>query len=218
MRRMPARSLAALLLLGGLGSGCARQTHRSAEQLRAAYVEVLPSSDAAGAYAMLSPEVQAEVSFEDFETRWKADAAERQTMSSAARKMSPEQGTGLRGGSTVHAGGRVLRWTELDGKYYVAHGLPGAVQSATPAQTVRALIAAVHGSDLTAITSLLSADLSTALAEDWQARVEAIEAALDQPGSIELTADLHRAELRYEPTKVLTLEQTPTGWRITALE
>ena len=72
--------------------------------------------------------------------------------------------------------------------------------------------------DMTRIRSLLGDELADAVDEDWQSRVEAMEAALDRPGSIELSSDLRRAELRYEQDRVLTLQQTPRGWRITALE
>lgn len=211
------KHLAASLLPLALLS-CTRTQHRSPEQLRAAYVETLPTADAAAAYAMLSPELQADVPFAEFEARWTADAAERKERARGASAMSAEDGAGLRGGTTAHDGGRVLTWAELDGRYYVTSGLPGTPQTTTPAQTVRALIAAVRESDLDDVRSLLGDSLAEALAEDWQARVDAIEEALDRPGSIELSSDLRQAELRYNTGKALTLEQTPSGWRITALE
>ena len=198
--------------------GCTRTQHRSPAQLREAYVETLPTSDAAAAYAMLSPEVQADVPFPEFEARWNAEAAERKDRATTAAAMTEEDGVGLRGGTTAHDGGRVLQWAELDGHYYVTSGLPGTPQTTTPAQTVRALIAAVRESDFGGVRALLGDALAEALAEDWQARVDAIEEALDRPGSIELSADLRQAELRYDTGKALTLEQTPAGWRITALE
>ncbi|MEM6294451.1 MAG: hypothetical protein AAGA54_24475 [Myxococcota bacterium] len=207
------RSCLALLLLGGCAGG-----HKSPEALREAYVDTLSSNDAAAAYALLAPEVQAEVSFEDFEARWTEDATERVSLATDAAAMDPEHSVGLRGGTTVHDGGRMLTWAELDGRYYVLRGLPGTPQSATPAQTIRSLIAAVRQSDLAEIRALLGNTLAESLARDWQARVDAIEDALERPGSIELSADLRQAELRYETGKALTLEQTPEGWRITAIE
>ena len=112
----------------------------------------------------------------------------------------------------------MLKWIEAGGRYYVVEGLPGTPTTTTPAQTIRALIAAVRTTDMTRIRSLLGDELADAVDEDWQSRVEAMEAALDRPGSIELSSDLRRAELRYEQGRVLTLQQTPRGWRITALE
>lgn len=208
----------AWMLLPLAAVSCKRVQHRSADQLREAYVEVLPSGDAAAAYAMLAPEVRARVPYDAFEARWKAQATERAETAKTARSMSAEDGVGLRGGSTLHGTDTVLTWVELDGVYYVTGGLPGTTQSVTPAQTVRALIAAVRKAELAEVRALLGTELAEALAEDWQARVDAIEEALDRPGSIELSPDLRQAELRYETGKALTLEQTPEGWRITALE
>jgi len=210
--RFAATFIAAML------AGCSSVQHRSPEQLRESYVEALPGDDAKTAYAMLTPEVQAQVPFEEFEARWTAEAAERQTRAKTARAVSPEDAVGLRGGTTAHEGGKVLTWSELDGVYYVTSGLPGTPQSTTPAQTVHALIAAVREADLGGVRALLGDTLAEALSEDWQARVDAIEEALDRPGSIELSPDLRQAELRYATGKALTLEQTPQGWRITALE
>lgn len=210
--------LAAVVVAAVMVAGCSRVQHRSPEQLRESYLETLPGNDAKAAYAMLTPEVQAEVPQDEFEARWNAEADERKRRSEDARTLSPEDAVGLRGGTTAHEGGKVLTWSELGGTYYVTSGLPGTPQSTTPAQTVHALIAAVREADLGGVRALLSETLSDALAEDWQARVDAIEEALDRPGSIELSPDLRQAELRYDTGKALTLEQTPQGWRITSLE
>ncbi len=210
--------LTAAIFIASTLAGCSGVQHRSPEQLRESYVEALGGDDAKAAYAMLTPEVQSQVSLEEFEARWKSEAAERQTRAKTARALSPEDAVGLRGGTTAHEGGKVLTWSELDGVYYVTSGLPGTPQSTTPAQTVHALIAAVREADLGGVRALLGDTLAEALSEDWQARVDAIEEALDRPGSIELSPDLRQAELRYDTGKALTLEQTPQGWRITALE
>lgn len=207
-----------LLVFACVLPGCKRVQHRSPEQLREAYVEALPGDDPKAAYAMLAPEVRASVPYETFAARWAKEQADRTARAKQAEAMSPEDTVGLRGGTTAHEGGRVLTWAEQGGSYYVTAGLPGTPQSTTPAQTVRALIAAVRSADLTDVRALLGESLAEALAEDWQARVDAIEAALDRPGSIELSPDLRQAELRYDTGKALTLEQTPEGWRITALE
>ncbi|MBV1861686.1 MAG: DUF3887 domain-containing protein [Nannocystaceae bacterium] len=210
--------LAAAMFAAAMLVSCSRVQHRSPEHLRESYLEALPSDDAKAAYAMLTPEVQAQVPFDEFQARWKDEETERQTWSQTARALPSEDTVGLRGGTTAHEGGKVLTWSELDGVYYVSSGLPGTPQSTTPAQTVHALIAAVREADLGGVRALLGDALAEALAEDWQARVDAIEEALDRPGSIELSPDLRQAELRYDTGKALTLEQTPQGWRITALE
>lgn len=191
---------------------------RSPERLRDAWVEALRDDDPARAYALLAPEVQAQVPYEAFEARWRAQKTEREAMAEAARQRPAVHDAPVYGGTTVHDEGRVLRWAKAGGRYYVVDGLPGLPQTATPAQTIRALVTAVRTTDFSAIRALLGDDLAQAIDADWQARVEAMEAALDRPGAIELSPDLGRAELRYEPNRVLTLEQTEQGWRITGLE
>jgi hypothetical protein len=68
------------------------------------------------------------------------------------------------------------------------------------------------------VNRYLAPELAESIRRDFAARAEAIDAALAKPGAIELSDDLRRAQLRYEPSRVITLEQTPQGWRITALE
>ncbi len=210
-----ARVLLAVLLLG---PACASQAKRSPEKLRDAYVDALRRGDAKAAYALLSPELQKQIPYAEFAARWKAHDDERAAAVAGAAKLSEAQREPVLEGTTAHAGGRVLSWTESDGRWYVVDGLPGTPTTTTPAQTIRALIAAVRTTDMTRIRALLGDELADAIGEDWQARVEAMEAALDRPGSIELSSDLRRAELRYEQGRVLTLQQTPRGWRITSLE
>jgi hypothetical protein len=196
-------------------AACKSHSPRSPTKLRQSYAAALAKNDAKAAYRLLAPEVRKQLSYAEFERRWKAQTTERKAAAKAASNVKVEP---VLEGTTVHEGGRVLRWTEVGGRYYVVSGLPGSPQTATPAQTIRALIAAVRTTDLTRVRSLLGDELADAIGEDWQARVEAMEAALDRPGAIELSADLRRAELRYEQGRVLTLEQTPRGWRITTLE
>lgn len=208
----------AITVLGALGCARGASNTRSPERLRDAWVEALQKDDPAAAYALLGPEMQAQVPYETFEARWRAQKAEHEAIAKAASKRPASLDAPVYGGTTVHDDGRVLRWAKAGDRYYVVDGLPGLPQTSTPAQTIRALIVAVRTTDFSAIRSLLGDELAKAIDEDWQARVEAMEAALDHPGAIELSPDLRRAELRYEPNRVLTLEQTTSGWRITGLE
>lgn len=206
---------AGVVLAGGLG--CGHRQARSPTRLRDAHVAALRADDPAAAYALLSPEVKASVPYEEFEARWKADAAEHRTSVAAAESLDPALQAPLHGGTTVHPGGRVLRWTQVGDELAVIEGLPGRPDTSTPAQTVRAFVAAVRSADLVEVRGLLSDSLLSAFEEDLETRIDAIERALEEPGALELSADLRRAELRYEGSRVLTLEQTPTGWRITGL-
>lgn len=211
------RSLAVIAIWAAV-SGCKTRGPRSPEKLREAHVAALQRGDAKAAYALLAPEVQARVPYAEFAKRWERDAAERKEAVTAAETLDATRRAPVYEGTTVHAGGRVLRWTSVGDRYYVVDGLPGVPRTETPAQTVRSLLEAVRTTDLSRIRGLLSDELAAAIGDDWQARVEAIEAALERPGAIELSADLRQAELRYEPNRVLTMEQTPEGWTITGLE
>jgi hypothetical protein len=196
---------------------CSHGQARSPERLRDAHVAALEANDPAAAYALLAPDVRAAVPFEEFAARWKADADEHAAAVATAKLLDPALEAPLHGGTTVHAGGRVLRWTQVDDELQVVDGLPGRPDTSTPAQTVRAFIAAVRTADLAEVRGLLGEALVEAVDEDWSERVDAIERALEEPGALDLSADLRRAELRYETGRVLTLEQTPEGWRITGL-
>lgn len=201
----------------GSSAGCGHGKSRSPTQLTQAHVAALKADDPAAAYALLAPQIRAATSFEEFEARWKADGDEHAAALEAAQALPPEQAEPIYGGTTTHPGGRVLHWTQVHDQLQVHAGLPGRPNTSTPAQTIRGFIAAVRQAELTRIQALLGEDLLDAVDEDWTARVDAIEDALAEPGALDLSADLRRAELRYETGRVLTLEQTPHGWRITGL-
>jgi hypothetical protein len=210
--------LAGMLATVGVQSGCARRGPRAPEKLRDTYVEALEAGDPKAAYALLAPQVRATVPYDRFESRWRAATTERAETIAGTKRLDDAHRQPVYAGTTAHAGGRVLQWIALDDRYVVVSGLPGIARTTTPAQAVRALIEAVRTTDLSRIRAMLGDAFAHAVQEDWEARAEAMEAALDRPGAIELSSDLRRAELRYEPNRVLTLEQTPAGWRVTSLE
>lgn len=190
----------------------------SPERLVAAHLKALDDDDPAAAYALLAPEVQAKTPYPEFEARWRADKKEHEAMLAAAKAMDDRLRTAILGGTTVHEGGHVLTWTQIDGEYVVTSGLPGRVHTATPAAAIRAFIAAVRSADWDEVTALMTDDLAAELRRDWERRADAIEAALQKPGTLQLSSDLHRAFIRYDPQHVLTLEQTAAGWRIVSLQ
>ena len=198
--------------------GCASGGPRSPEALRQAHLDALAKDDPKAAYQLLAPEVRARVDYASFAARWKADAKERAATRDAAKKLPAAMREPIRGGTSVHDGGTVLTWTEIDGKWLVTSGLPGDRVAATPSEAIRGFVAAARTADLGAVNRYLAPELAESIRKDFAARADAIDAALAKPGAIELSDDLRRAQLRYEPSRVITLEQTPQGWRITALE
>jgi hypothetical protein len=214
-------SRSAVVLLAVLltaSSACQRRQTRGPEGVRDAWVAALASGDAKAAYALLAPSVRARVKFDDFAARWKQDAKQRARMVAQAKALPDDLELVARNASSVHDGGLVLRWTRVGDEWLVVDGLPGARAASTPAAAIRGFIAAMSGAQLQRAQRYLADELVDALHDDWSARVEAIESALARPGSIELSEDLSHAQLRYEPQRAITLEQTARGWRITALE
>lgn len=214
------RGALAVMLIGLFGSGpagCARATHRSPEQLRDAHTAALQADDPAAAYALLSPELREATDYEEFAARWKADERERAAAIEGAQSLPPDLASPAYAGTTIHAGGRVLHWVAIDDRYLVVDGLPGRPDTSTPTQAIRAFISAVRQARLGAVEAVLAEGLVERIEEDWKARVDAIETALEEPGALQLSTDSARAELRYEAGRAITLEQTAEGWRITGL-
>lgn len=191
---------------------------RGPEGLRDAWVAALEANDPKAAYALLAPSVRARVKYDDFAARWRSDAEQRKRIVAQASDLPAELRVTSRSATTVHDGGVVLRWAKVGDHWLLVDGLPGIRSASTPAAAIRGFVAAISGAQLQRAQRYLSEDLAEALQEDWSARVEAIETALARPGAIELSEDLSRAQLRYEAGRAITLEQTPRGWRITALE
>ncbi len=208
----------ALVVALVLVPACKRKSTRGPEGVRDAWVAALEADDAKAAYALLAPSVRARTPYPEFAARWKSDAAQRKRIVGQAHELPDDLRVVARNASSVHDGGIVLRWTKVGDHWLVVDGLPGARGAATPAAAIRGFIAAMNAAQLQRAERFLSDELALALREDWSARVDAIEAALARPGAIELSEDLTRAQLRYEPQRAITLEQTARGWRITSLE
>ncbi len=214
MRRRLTRTLVALALL----SACERGGTRSPQAAREAYLTALRNDDPAAAYALLAPDVRARVEYASFKARWQADGAERKSTLAQAKAMAGGRAPTSHAATTVHADGVVLHWAKVGDRWLVTGGLPPASRASTPAGAIRGFVGALGRARLDTAQSFLSDELADGLREDWAARIEAIEAALAKPGAIELSDDLRRAQLRYEPQRVIVLEQTPRGWTITSFE
>lgn len=203
----------ALVLQACRGSGGAR----SPEGLRDAYAQALKRDDPDAAYALLSPELQAHTPLGEFRARWRAQSGERAVARDELANLPPAQRAPIAGGQTIH-GDRVLTWVKVGGRYQIVTGLPGLPDISTPAQAIRAFLAAIRGADLRGLEAVVSDELAARVRDDWGRRAALIEARLEQPGAIEYSSDMQRAVLPYEPGRALTLEQSPSGWRLTAVQ
>ena len=212
------RVILSLMTVLALAPACASRTIRSPEALRAAYADALKRDDPKAAYALLSPELQAKTSLEEFTARWSAEAADHEAAAADLEALSPERSAPLLRGTTVHSDGTILSWSGSSGEYQITAGLPGIANISTPAQALRAFIAAIRSADLVALEAVLSEELRARINDEWEARADAIEERLAVPGAIELSADSQQALLRYDRGRSIALIQSPSGWQITSLQ
>ena len=210
--------LRGLILLALLASACASRPLRSPEALREAYADALERDDPKAAYRHLSPELQATMSVDEFEQRWRAEAAGHEAAAAELEALPAERSAPLYRGTTVHSDGSILSWRHSGDGYQVTDGLPGLADTSTPAQALRAFIAAVRSADFAALEALVSEDLRARISDEWGARADAIEERLAEPGAIELSADRQQALLRYDRGRSIALAQGRLGWQITSLQ
>ncbi|MFV8755035.1 hypothetical protein ACNOYE_31180 [Nannocystaceae bacterium ST9] len=194
--------------------GCAAAAKRSPEGLREAYAAALRADDADAAYDLLAPEVQARTDLAEFRERWAKDKAQHEAALAAIDALDEDREAAVLTGTTTHEGGTVLRWTYTELGFLVVEGLPGVPDTSTPAATARALIAGLRGISDVQLERVLSTEMLEQLGEDWKVRADAIEKALELPGSISYSADNSRAVLHYGAGRAITFEQTSQGWRI----
>ena len=216
LTRVSTKALSGLLALGLLG-GCASGAKRSPEGLRDAYAAALRNNNPEAAYALLTEDVRARTDFETFRARWEANRDQHEAALEDLSNIDEARRTPVLTGTTAHEGGVILHWTYTSLGYMVVDGLPGVPDTSTPAATARALVAALRSVSDAQLERVLSTDMLERLGEDWNGRADAIESALEQPGSISYSADNARAVLRYGAGRAITFEQTSAGWRVAEL-
>lgn len=212
-------SIAARLVVATLlvGTACAAGAKRSPEGLREAYAAALRADDPDAAYQLLAPEVQARTDIEEFRKRWAESRPQHEAALAAIEKLDEDRQAPVLTGTTTHEGGVVIHWAHTREGFLVVDGLPGIPDTSTPAATARALIAVLRGISSAQLERVLAAEMLERLGDDWNARADAIEAALEEPGSLSYSADNSRAVLRYGGGRAITFEQTTGGWRIAEL-
>jgi hypothetical protein len=206
-----------IVALALASTACAAGAKRSPEGLRDAYAAALRADDPDAAYELLAPEVQARTDIEDFRTRWAASKEQHETALKALDELDEDRQAPVMTGTTTHEGGVVIHWTHTNQGFLVVDGLPGIPDTSTPAATARALIAVLRGISSAQLERVLATEMLERLGEDWSARADAIEAALEEPGSLSYSADNSRAVLRYGGGRAITFEQTTGGWRVAEL-
>ena len=210
-------NLCVALALSLAGTACAAGAKRSPEGLRDAYAAALRADDPDAAYELLAPEVQARTDIEEFRKRWAESKSQHNAALKALDELDEDRQAPVMTGTTTHPGGVVIHWTHTKQGFLVVDGLPGIPDTSTPAATARALIAVLRGISSAQLERVLATEMLERLGEDWSARADAIEAALEEPGSLSYSADNSRAVLRYGGGRAITFEQTTGGWRVSEL-
>lgn len=210
-------NLVVALALSLAGTACAAGAKRSPEGLRDAYAAALRADDPDAAYELLAPEVQARTDIEEFRKRWAESKSQHDAALKALDDLDEDRQAPVMTGTTTHPGGVVIHWTHTKQGFLVVDGLPGIPDTSTPAATARALIAVLRGISSAQLERVLATEMLERLGEDWSARADAIEAALEEPGSLSYSADNSRAVLRYGGGRAITFEQTTGGWRVSEL-
>jgi hypothetical protein len=205
------------VLLMALSLGCAAGAKRSPEGLRDAYAAALRANDPDAAYALLAPDVQSRTDIATFRERWKTNASQHDAALKGINEIDDDRKTAVLTGTTTHEGGVLMHWTHTSLGFLVVDGLPGIPDTSTPAATARALISVLRGVSNIQLERVLATEMLERLGEDWTARADAIEAALEQPGAISYSADNSRAVLQYGSGRAITFEQTSSGWRVSEL-
>ncbi|KIG16590.1 hypothetical protein DB30_04361 [Enhygromyxa salina] len=216
MNLLTRSSLLAVALLMAGATACAAGAKRNPEGLRDAYAAALRADDPDAAYALLAPDVQARTDPAKFRERWAKNNKQHKAALAALNSIDEDRETPVLTGTTTHEGGVLLHWTHTSVGFLVVDGLPGIPDTSTPAATARALIAALRAVSTVQLERVLATELLELLGEDWTARADAIEAALEEPGSISYSADNARAVLRYA-AGAITFEQTSQGWRVSEI-
>lgn len=212
------RALGFVLVAALAVPACAGSGPRSPEALRDAWARALANDDAQAAWDLLAPQTRERMNYAEFEKRWKANRAERKDALAAMRELPPEARVAVLDGTTTHASGRVLTWTKVDGDWLVVSGVPGIADTSTPSAAVRALVAALRRGELLELSSIVTPELLEQVGEQWLARANLIEEALQTPGALTVSHDGARAVLRYARGHAITLQQTPKGWRVAELD
>ncbi len=197
-----------------LALACGPRHTATPDDLRDAWAKALRDDDPEKAWALLSPGAQAQIGKEAFLERWTRDREDHRAQLEAHEKFDPAADEGVvLAGRTTHPGGAELRWVEVEGDYLVLAGLPTSAWTMTAESTIRAFISALRRASDGSLEGLVAPELRERVSDAWSERADAIEAALEVPGSLELSSEYDRAVLRYEGGAVV-LERTESGWRV----
>lgn len=207
----------ALALLAGCGGDAAKRTTPPAAEGVKAYVAVLRAGDAAQAYALLSGEVKAQLSYEDFALQWNESAREREHQARALEE-------GLKGSSDlgerariVYPDGKTVHLVRESGVWRLESAVVSRVHAGRPRDAVAIFAEALSRRDYQAVLRVLTSRRREGIGEQVDSFVKSLlERLKSEDVSIEAIGK-DRAEMRWDDGKrryKIILRKEGDQWRV----
>jgi nucleotide-binding universal stress UspA family protein len=207
----------ALALLAGCGGDATRRTTPPAAEGVKAYVTVLRAGDPAQAYALLSDEVKAQISYDDFALQWNESAPEREHQARALEE-------GLKGSADlgerakiVYPDGKTVYLVRENGAWRLESAVMSRVHAGQPRDAVAIFAEALNRRDYQAALRVLTTRRREGIGEQVDSFVKSLLERLQSgDGTIE-TIGKDRAEMRWDDGKrryKIILRKEGDQWRV----
>jgi hypothetical protein len=177
------------------------------------WVDAVRRDDARAAYALLSPGRQKEVSYDDFERRWKETKVERERQAAALEaglKDRPQLGERA---TVTLTGDKTATLVHEQGEWHMEAPLMGSARASSPQEALRLFAEALEARSFEGVLRLLTSTRRDGLNEKLVQFLGGLKS--HAGGEIEITGD--RATLRWNDGKTrwkVTLRQEGGEWRI----
>lgn len=209
---MPTLRLSVLaLLVAAQTLGCASRSE--AHHPRSAldrYVRAVRANDPRAAYDLLSKEIRAQVTLEEFTRRWRESHGDLKHQAEAIEKARTQTSAyALR--ATIALGAQRTVSLALEGdRWRLLGGVGSGFDSASPKEAVQALVRALESRNFSAFLKLLSKPRREQFLKEMSLRLEKLKANLDR--DIEVLGN--RARLQYDPHYWIQLVKEKGVWKI----
>lgn len=207
----------ALALVAGCGGDAARRTTSPAAEGVQTYVSVLRAGDAAQAYALLSDEVKAGLSYEDFALQWNESAREREQQAGMLEE-------GLRGSrnlgeraKVVYPDGKTVHLVRENGAWRLESAVISRVHAGQPHDAVSIFAEALDRRDYQAVLRILTRRRRDGIGEQVDSFVKSLLERLKSEDNTIETIGKDRAEMRWDDGKRryrIILRKEGDEWRV----
>ncbi|MDX9999987.1 MAG: hypothetical protein RBU30_01695 [Polyangia bacterium] len=174
------------------------------------YVRAVRANDPRAAYGLLSKEVQAQVSLEEFTRRWQASHDDLKAQAAELeRARSKPKAYNLQATFTIGTQRSVSLALEGE-RWRILGGVGSGLDSASPREAVVALVRALESKNFSAFLKLLSKPRQEQFQREMSLRLEKLRANLDR--DFEVLGN--RARLQYDPRFWIQLVKEKGVWKI----